>query len=278
MKPAFSTVALPDWTLPRIAKRAEAWGYQGVEFRTFGTGSTRLACDPALTDPAKVRAMFARAGVSLLSLATSCRFDEPVTPPVLGHLLDTERQVREARSAIDLAVSLECPFVRVFAFEAAGDERRSRAVARIAQRLEKVVDHCRNSGVRVLLENGGSFPRASDLAEFIDAVGSPLLAASYNLPVARAAGENPADGLNVLGDRTVICKVTDIRDGKACALGRGDLHAAADLAAIRGAGFGGWVVFEHDRLWLPGEGDADGVLTESAKAMYGVVREPAASR
>ena len=73
-------------------------------------------------------------------------------------------------------------------------------VARIAERLGRVADHCRNSGVRLLLENGGSFATAAQVCEILDAVDSPMVAASYNLAVARAAGEDIARGVNVLGD------------------------------------------------------------------------------
>ncbi len=42
MKPAFSTVACPEWTLEDVAEFAGRSGYQGVELRTFGHSSTDL--------------------------------------------------------------------------------------------------------------------------------------------------------------------------------------------------------------------------------------------
>ena len=55
MKLAFSTVATAEWTLEEVAAFAEEVGYDGVELRTFGSGSSRFACDPALTSPEKIR-------------------------------------------------------------------------------------------------------------------------------------------------------------------------------------------------------------------------------
>lgn len=268
MKPAFSTIACPDWTLPRIAERADTWGYLGVEFRTFGEGSTPIACDPALSAAPKVRALFDRAGVRILSLATSVRLDEPVTPPVVGHLFNTELAVKAACSAVDLAVQLECPFVRVFGFDIITSEPRRAVVARIASRLEMIADHCRNSGVGVLLENGGSFCTATELSEVLDAVRSPLVSAAYNLAVARAAGESVAQGVNVLGDRLSVCKVRDLKGARPCALGAGDWHCEADLRAVARAGFTGWVVHEHDRLWSPGATEPERVLADGARKLY----------
>lgn len=268
MKPAFSTVACPEWTLDQVARHAESWGYLGVELRTFGNGSTSLACDPALTGAAKVRTMFRRAGVSICSLATGVRFDDPITPPLLGQLLDHEQSVREGKSAVDLAVQLECPFVRVFAFELNGHEKRSSAVARIVDRLAKVADHCRNSGVRLILENGGSFCRSADISEIIDKVNSPMLAAAYSPAVAATANEAPVAGINVLGDRILIAKFKDYKAGQPCALGEGDLHAREAAASLVSAGFTGWGVFEYDRVWFPAAADVDGVMSRSAKTLF----------
>lgn len=268
MKPAFSTVAVPDWTLPRIAERAKAWGFLGVEFRSFGYGSTRIACDPSLSSPEKVRSSFARAGVELVSIATSIRYDRPVTPPVLGHLLDTRREVRETHGAVDLAVSLECPFVRVFGFEIEGGESRKSAVARIADRLSQAADHCEKSGVQLMIENGGSFATSSDLADLIDRAESPLVRAAYSLGVGHAAGESPADAVNVLGDRLVSVKVRDFKNATPCALGDGDLHCREGIESLAKAGYTGWVVFEHDRLWFKDAPDAESTLTRSAKSLF----------
>lgn len=268
MKPAFSTVATPDWTLPRIAERAKAWGFLGVEFRSFGFGSTAIAGDPALTSPEKVRGLFGRAGVEIASIATSVRFDAPVTPPVVGHLLDTRRSVREAHGAVDLAVQLECPFVRVFGFEIESSESRRSAVARIADRLAQAADHCEKSGVRLMLENGGSFATSADLAEIIDRAGSALVSAAYSLGVGQRAGERPGDAVNVLGDRLVCAKVRDYRDGLPCAIGEGDLRCRESVEGLARAGFGGWLVVEHDRLWFPHAPAAEEIMPRAAATLF----------
>ncbi len=275
MKPSFSTVALPDWTLARIAPRLEEWGYLGVELRTFGNGSTLSACDPALTAATKVRAIFDKAGMQICSLATGIRYDEVISPPIIGNVIsDTERSVRETKGMADLALALECAYVRVFAFELPEGETRKSGMARIVDRLKKSTDYCRNSGVKLMLENGGTFNTAVDLAEIIDAVGSPLLTASYSAPVAAMAGENIANGINVLGERLVNVKVKDMKldrdGGKPVALGTGDLNVRDTFAALAKSGYTGWITYEFDRAWLPTAAnvDAAGILAQSAKTMY----------
>lgn len=286
MKPAFSTIACPSWTLTRVAETAGRIGALGVELRTFGRGSTSLACDPTLTSEAKVRSLFDKVGVVPFCLATSVRFDAPIFPPVIGRAFgDTEASVREGKSAVDLARELEIPYVRVFAFELHGDESRKGGIARIMERLTKVLDHCRNTGVKLLIENGGSFPTATDLAELIDRAASPLLDAAYCPAVAALAGESVVSGVNVLGDRLASVKLRDMKAGRACAIGSGDLHAGDTIDVLRADGYDGWVVAELDLAWLPapvptapkGKGakaappagpDAEAILSDSVRFIY----------
>ncbi len=68
---AFSTVACPDWTSAQVVEKAADMGYDGVELRTLGSGSTGLACDPALGDGAKMRRLFEDGGLTPVCLSTS---------------------------------------------------------------------------------------------------------------------------------------------------------------------------------------------------------------
>lgn len=281
-KPAFSTVACPEWILERVARAAAEWGYEGLELRTFGHGSTQVACDPALTSAAKVRKTLDEAGVAACCLATGARLDEPIRPPVIGRVIgDNEKSVRQAKAMIDLAAQIEAPLVRVFGFEFPAGEPRRKAIARIAERLRLVVDGARNTGVKVVIENGGSFPRGADVAELIAAVGAgPLLGASYSAAVAYAAAEMPADGVRALADRLLVAKIKDFRDGRACPLGTGEVPCARFVAALAESGFHGPLVYEWDRLWLPDLAPAEAVLPQAVQAMYawGGGRRLAASR
>lgn len=269
MRPSFSTVACPDWPLDRIAEQARAWGFVGVEMRTFLSASTRIACDPSQTDPAKTRRMMRHAGLGIESLATGVRFDEPSSPPIIGHLFGrAELCVDEAKSAVDLGIMLECPLVRVFGFEIVGAERRSAVITRIADRIRLAADHCRNSGVRLAVENGGSFSSAVHLSDLLDAVNHPLVAASYSIPVAISTGEDPREGINVLGERLVIARVKDMREGVPCALGEGEFDCRPGVEALGEQGFRGAVVFEHDRLWFADAPAPDEVLARSARTLF----------
>ena len=83
LKPAFSTVACPEWPLETVFANAARMGYLAVELRTFGDNSRSFACDPALTAPEKIRGYTDKFGVQVGVLGTGIRFDAPISPCLL---------------------------------------------------------------------------------------------------------------------------------------------------------------------------------------------------
>lgn len=272
MRIAFSTVACPSWTLDEVAAFCEEINLSAVELRTFGSGASRFACDPFLTAPEKTRHLFAKGGCDVACLATSIGYEEPVTPPVLGDIFGgTHHSVKATQSAVHLAARLECPLVRVFAYEIPGRDSRASAIARICERLELAVATARNTGVRLALENAGGFLTAAAISELLDRVNSPLLGAAYSPSIARLAGEDPLDGLNVLGDRLLNVRLKDLKAGAACVLGDGELPTRPIVERLAQSGFEGLVTHEHDAAWIsvgPAAADTRAVLRESAERIY----------
>lgn len=270
LKPAFSTVACPEWTLREVAEKAVACGFEAVELRTFGAASREFACDPAMTAEEKTRRLLVEAGVEPLCLATGVRFDEPIFPPVIGLFSpDRERSVREGKRAVDLAVGIECPFVRVFGFEYPKRERAASALRRISDRMKMVLDHADKSGVRVVVENGGAFDTAPKLVELMDLVKHPLLGASYSVAVGHGAGEDPKSAVETLGTRLWVGRVKDMKDGRPCLLGEGSVPCEAFAGALTARGFAGPLVFEWDRAWIPGLAPAEEVLKAASRTIFG---------
>jgi len=277
MKPAFSTVALPDRTLDQIIPLASDLGYMGVEMRTFGhdsRGRARdLACEPCMTGSGKLRGLLHDHGVEAAGLATSIRYDQPVFPPVIGRVFgDFERAVRDTKAAVMTAAAIGCPFVRVFAFELEHESRAS-GLRRIMQRLDLAARTARHTGVRLLLENGGSFPTAADIADILDRLGSPFACAAYSPAVAAMAGEDPAEGVRLLGSRLESVKLRDMAGGTPAPLGEGEADYGAGGAEgfvrrLAERGYDGWLVYEHDRLWWPGLGDPTELLRDAAEKIY----------
>ncbi|MEM1423097.1 MAG: TIM barrel protein [Planctomycetota bacterium] len=261
IRTAFSTTACPDWTLDRVARSAAEWGYAGVELRSFGGGGTELACEPALSDPEKVRAMFAGVGLRVASIATGVRFDTPVFPPVVGHiLLDRDASIYEGRRFVELARATGASCTRVYAYGAPGRGTKRSLVRRIAERLRMVCDHGRHDAGHVVVENGGAFSSARDLMELVEAVDHPKLAVAYDMQAAVLAEDDVREGLALLDDLVRIVRVRDAVSDES----RAFVESAAELVTNDA-----FVVLEHPVLWNDALAPAERVLAEAAPALTG---------
>ncbi|KAA0216227.1 MAG: hypothetical protein DYG94_05695 [Leptolyngbya sp. PLA3] len=279
MKLAFSTVATPEWTLDRVLDFASRVDVDGVEFRTFGDDSAHFTPDPCLSSFPKIRDMCAAAGIEPACLATSISFDEPVSPPVVGRLLgDFNKSVMATRRMIEVATQIECPLVRVFGFELHGRESRRSGMRRVVERLQLACACARNTGVRLVIENGGSFPTAEDLAEIIDRTASPLLAAAYSPAVGQAVGEDPVAAINLLGQRLASVKIKDFRGTTPVQVGEGEMRCEATVSRLGRIGYNGWIVIEWDRMWLDGLAEAEHVIPQAVRAVAGWYHAAAAGK
>ena len=268
MKLAFSTVACPLWTLDRVVTFASEHGYDGVELRSLGESPGQFVSEPMLTAPEKIRTILDSEGIEACGIGTSIKYDEPIFPPVIGRAInDYEQPIRETERMVTVAESIAAPNVRVFGFEIRRGERRSRAIDRIAERLHLAATTARNTGVRLLVENGGSFNTSEELLELIEAVKHPLLGASYSVAVAHAAGERPQDGLTRLGDLVGIIRLKDLAGERPVATGEGDVPLRDAVEFAQSSGYKGWCVVEWPKAWIEDLEDAQTVLPRCIKTL-----------
>jgi len=264
---AFSTLACPDWTLDRAISYARACGYDGIELRTFGYGSTRFACDPAMAAPEKTLAQLRDSGIDVVSLATSISLHAPIRPRVLGRVFgDQERDVREAKAMIDLAAQLEAPYVRVYGFESPHGESMKSTFKLVVARLRMITDHAHRTGVKVAFESGGSFSSPDVLGDLLGAVDNRLLGICWNAAVACADGHMLSPEI---AQRTLILRLGDRRlDGQPCQLGEGDLPLETHASVFRDhAPRDACAVFEWARAWMPSLAEPDDVVAAAAPKM-----------
>lgn len=260
---AFSTVACPDRTLEDVARLASEWGYAGLELRTLGPGSSQLACDPALSTPAKTAAILKAFGIAPVCLSTSTSLHHRATSQQRAAQLETMR-------AIEFAAEMGCPAVRVFAYDLDPGQSPDVAMRSIAEQARPLVDRAGEAGVQLLFENAGSFSRAKQWWWLFNLVDHPMLGMMWNAANAAAAGESVAVSVPLLHSRIRVAKAKDLVVGEGSGfvqLGEGTVGIDKLLKRLRGIGFDGWISVEWDRLWLPALDPAEQVLPESARRL-----------
>ncbi len=272
MKIAFSTIACPTWTLEQVAAKAAEFGYLGLELRSFYDRSVKISSEPLGLEPATIESVFADAGVTAVSLATSIRYDKAIDPPVMGRMCqDEEEGVSDTKAYVDLADRAGIEFVRVFGNHLPAAEPRTWSMRRVSERLKLAAQTARNTKVRVLIENAGSFANSDALLELINIVDSPWLGVSFNALASHQGGECPIEGMRKLAPYLQAVKVCDLdHDGNPVKLGQGIMPTHEIIEALGAMDYAGWIVYEYPKLWqINDDGlDSDEMLKHAADTLY----------
>lgn len=276
MKIAFSTTACPDWTLAQAIGKADEFGYLGLDMRSFHqldeNQDSTIASDPIGMDPSEIQEVFDEAGVTPISFSTSVKFDKMINPPVIGRVFFNEEEgVSDAKRYVDLADRAGVKFVRVYGNNLPAAEPKTWSMQRVCQRLKLAAQTGRNTEVRLLVENAGSFARVEELMQLVNAVDSQWLGVSYNILASVNAGGCPIEDVRVLKDHLLIIRVCDVdRDGRAVKLGEGVFPLEKFFAVLHEIGYEGWIVYDYPKVWDDSLTDpVEDVLKHAADTMYG---------
>lgn len=259
---AFSTVACPDWSIEKVAEQAKSMGYEGVELRTLGGGSTKLASDPALSDPAKIRDILAASGIKPVCLSTSSSLHDRDAGA-------SKASYYEINKHLEMAAAIGAPMVRIFGQKVSPNEHRNGVLERIASRIPPLAEKAGELGIELLFENAGSFAMAKEWWWLLNMINHPMVGISWNLANAAAADPHERGGgmaVTMLNSRIKLVKVKDTKIGQGIgftALGDGDCNIPLFLKKLRGIGYEGFISVEWDRLWLPSLAPAEEYLPDA---------------
>jgi len=248
MKIGVSTLGCPEWTLDEILSRLPGYGYAGVELRGLGP-DLDLTQSPAFSSPIAIehsRRSFADAGLAICGVDTSCSFTDPV-------LSARKRTLEEGRRALDLAVALGAPTVRVFGGAIGSEAERSEAAKRVASGLMELGDYAAQVGAgAVVLETHDAFSTGAQVAEVLRQAVHPHVKALWDLHHPFRHGEAPSETFESLSPYIEQTHVKDSRpNGTYCLLGDGDIPILEMLRLLKGGGYDGWLNLEWEKRWIP---------------------------
>ena len=288
MKYAFSTLACPAWSIEQVVDAATRLGYDGVELRLL---------DGEVIDPRTDRAKVERAvalcrshGVDVCAFDTSCRFNQ-------SDATEQEGQVADLLAWIGLAHDLQVPLLRVFGGanpEGGASATDDEVNARVAAALRRVAPEAERADVTVVLETHDAFSSARRVADVLERVGSSHIAALWDSHHPYRMGESPEDVIAALDGRIAHVHVKDARrlpsadgpsaDGPAddgawqlVLLGEGEVPVRGQLAALRRAGYSGYVAVEWEKKWHPEIADPEVALPQHIAWLRDAMAEDATS-
>jgi len=276
MKLAFNSIASVGWDLATMVMKAKEYGYQGIELRGVA-GQMHLPLAPELaSNPEKISGLVRDTGVELICLNSAASFH-------MSNPAEVAENLAVAREYIELAGRLKCPMVRVFAGEipkrAFFYERRETVMGRIVAALRTLVPVAAESGVTIVVENGGDFTDSAALWYLVDAVDSPLVQCCWSPFAARTRLERPTTSIPRLGARIAMVHVCDGKFAPNGGLesyavpGQGDLEIPRLVQLLKGIAYTGYLVVDWPKLWVPSLADADKVLPAAAKYLKPLIDE-----
>ena len=245
-----------------VIARAAAFGYDGLEWRGGLDGHVSPALPPEARQ--RLRRWVAEAGLASLAVTAYSRFTS-------AEASERAVQLDHLRRHLDLAADLGAQFVRTFVGQLPPGRTAAEALPAICESLSLAAKHAASRGVIVAVETHDEYVHSTAIAQIVSQVGHPALRALWDFGNAFAAGEDPAEGLRVLGPYLGYVHVKDgMLQGAAWRLTRlseGQVPLAATVRGLLAAGYRGGLCVEWERAWHPELDPAETALPAALAAV-----------
>ncbi len=258
MKLSFSTKGWHDHTFEEFCDMASSLGYAGVEIHNLrGKMFTDRDGNP----------------YDFAAAATLRRlYEKKLTIPCLDTLTDpsdtsmADACEAEIRNAMDLAVSLHIPNIRLRTAAASAEDAPA-AIEHVAALVSRVLPEAESRGVALIIETSGLFCRSETLRDLLDRFASDSLGALWQLSAAHFGGEEtPETVIKNLGAYVRHVHFCDTRregDGlEFCLAGEGELPVADIMLALRSVNYDGFISLVWDPRWCEELDDMEIILAQ----------------
>ena len=264
---AFSTLGAPKWDFDTILGYAAANNYQGIEIRGI-LNEMELPLCPEFRTSENIRESVAKAkkkGVRIVGLGASARL----------HIADPKQRkesLDEAKSFIDLASQLNCPYVRVFPNNLPKDQDREQTIQLIIDGLKELAEYAQKTKVKVLLESHGDVVYKDLLLRIMKATEHPHIGLIWDIfNMWSVTNEAPSEVYATLKKYIVHVHVKDAvkENGKwrYVQVGKGEAPLKEALGALVKGGYNGYYAFEWEKRWHPTIAEPEIVIPEYPQAI-----------
>lgn len=264
---AFSTLGCPDWSFQQIVDFAVANGYSGLEIRGIKRQMDLTKCDE-FSSPEQIKAtlsLMKEKGLKFINLGASANMHFHEGP-------EKEKSINEAKSFIDLAQKINCPYVRVFPNKFPKNRTKDQTIQTVAENLLTLGKYAKDRNVTVLLETHGDFSGSDDILKVMKAASHPNIALVWDISnMWTITKESPQEVYRKLWK---YIRHTHIKDAKLIGdklqyslLGQGDVPIFEAINILNKDGYKGYYSFEWEKLWHPEIAEPEIALADYPKAM-----------
>ncbi len=248
---SFSTLGCPKWSFMQIVNAAVEYGYEGIEIRgiqnylditkgpDFGSSKSIEASMKILNDK----------HLKVVSLDTSTNL----------HYLDAAKRksnLDEAKRYIDLAHTLNCPYIRVFPDKLPKDQDRNATFELIISGLKELGEYAKGTNVSVLMEtHGEDIVKSDDYLYIMKNADGPHVGLLWDIGVC-TVGNEPYSLF--YGKLKQYIKHTHFHDFEIIngvhhlvLLGKGEIPLKEVVKLLETDNYQGFYSFEWEKRWLP---------------------------
>ena len=252
MKLCFSTLGCHDYSLDEIIALAKKYSIDALEIRGIGGVMDNFAIPEfSAEEAASTKRRLSEAGISILSLGTSCSFH------------DIEKRcamIESAKEQILIAERMGVPCIRVFGNNLTED--REACFVRVGTALAELSDFAAAHGVTVLLEIHGDYNSIETVAPLLKIVGDRQgFGIIWDIAHSDGVyGAGWAEFYEFIRPYMRHVHLKDHKEGTLTLPGDGNLPIRQVYDRLTADGYDGYFSLEWERKWHPEIGDIEPAL------------------
>ncbi|MEP6949147.1 MAG: sugar phosphate isomerase/epimerase family protein [Ginsengibacter sp.] len=264
---SFSTLGCPDWTFDTILNFAANNGYDGIELRGILRQLDLTKC-PEFNSKENILASRKRIEekkLRIVDLGSSAgmHYADPV---------ERKKNLDEAKSFIQLAQQLNCPYIRVFPNNFPKDQERNQTIDLIIKGLLELGNYAKDYGVTVLMETHGELVQSADIEKIMQSAAHPNVGLVWDIVnMWSVTKEPPAQVYATLKKYIHHTHIKDLKfvDGKEhyVLMGKGETPIFDAIDILAKDGYKGYYSFEWEKLWHPEIDEPEVAIAYYSKVM-----------
>jgi len=264
---AFSTLGCPDWNFQKITDFAVEHNYKGIELRGLLRQMDLAKCPEFSTSQniAATLSIMRDKNLAFVDLGSSTNLH-------IADSIERKKNLDEAKSFIDLAEKIECPFVRVFPNKLPKDKSKSETMDLITSGLLELGQFAKGSKVKVLMETHGDVVWTEDILKIMHSAFNDNTGLVWDVTnMWSITKEPPVEVYQKLKKYIRHTHIKDLKmiDGKEHYLlvGQGEVPVFTAVDALQNGGYKGYYGFEWEKLWHPEIDESEVAFADYSRVM-----------